>query len=78
MTGAAGPVAVVVPCRNEARYLGGLLDALFAQTRLPDEVVIVDDGSTDGTLSLPLSGLDSVQTCRCVWSRAPAADRPPP
>lgn len=49
MTGAAGRVAVVVPCRNEARYLGGLLDALFAQTRLPDEVVIVDDGSTDGT-----------------------------
>lgn len=42
-------VAVVVPCRNEAETIGGLLDAVFGQTRPPDELVIVDDGSTDGT-----------------------------
>jgi len=45
-------VAVVVPCRNEAQYLGGLLDALAAQTQPPDEVVIVDDGATDGTAAV--------------------------
>lgn len=42
-------IAVVVPCRNEARHLAALLDALAAQTRRPDEVIIVDDGSTDGS-----------------------------
>lgn len=45
-------VAVIVPCRNEARYIGQLLDSLSAQTRPPDEVVIVDDGSTDSTPAL--------------------------
>lgn len=42
-------LSVVIPCRNEARYLPGLLDALAAQTHRPDEIVIVDGNSTDGT-----------------------------
>jgi glycosyltransferase involved in cell wall biosynthesis len=42
-------VAVVIPCRNEQAHIGALLDAIAAQTRLPDDVVIVDDGSTDET-----------------------------
>lgn len=42
-------VAVVIPCRNEAATIRQLLDAVAAQTRTPDDVVIVDDGSTDGT-----------------------------
>jgi glycosyltransferase involved in cell wall biosynthesis len=42
-------VGVVIPCRNEAHWIGEVLDALAAQDRLPDEVVVVDDGSTDGT-----------------------------
>lgn len=44
-------VAVVVPCRNEAAYVESMLDALAAQTTPPDEVVIVEDGSTDDTLA---------------------------
>lgn len=42
-------VGVVIPCRNESRWLGGVLNALAAQTVAPDEVVMVDDGSTDDT-----------------------------
>ena len=42
-------VTVVVPCRNEAATIRQLLDAVAAQTRAPDDVVIVDDGSTDRT-----------------------------
>src|SRR5712671_7193067 len=42
-------VGVVIPCRNEARWLGELLDAIARQDRRPDEVVVVDDGSVDGT-----------------------------
>lgn len=42
-------VGVVIPCRNEARWLGRVLDGLAAQQRRPDEIVVVDDGSTDGT-----------------------------
>jgi glycosyltransferase involved in cell wall biosynthesis len=45
-------VAVVVPCRNEARSIEGLLHGLDAQTRAPDQIVIVDDGSTDDTAAV--------------------------
>lgn len=42
-------VGVVIPCHNEARTIGRLLDAIARQDRFPDDVVVVDDGSTDGT-----------------------------
>ncbi|HEX2084681.1 MAG TPA: glycosyltransferase family 2 protein [Solirubrobacteraceae bacterium] len=44
--------AVVVPNWNGRAWLGPLLDSLAAQTRAPDEVVVVDNGSTDGSLEL--------------------------
>ncbi|MSQ10838.1 MAG: glycosyltransferase, partial [Dehalococcoidia bacterium] len=37
---------------NEAASLPTVLQALEQQTRLPDEVVVVDGGSTDGTLAM--------------------------
>jgi glycosyltransferase involved in cell wall biosynthesis len=42
-------VAVVAATHNRAPRLANLLRALRAQTRPPDEVIVVDDGSTDGT-----------------------------
>jgi glycosyltransferase involved in cell wall biosynthesis len=37
---------------NGARYLGEQLESLAAQTRLPDELVLFDDGSVDDTVAL--------------------------
>ncbi len=45
--GAHFTVTVVVPVYNAGQSLVRLLDALAVQTRVPDEVLIVDDGSTD-------------------------------
>jgi len=45
-------VSVVITVLNEARSLPGLLDSLSGQTRPPDEVLVCDGGSTDGTLAL--------------------------
>ena len=42
-------VSVICTVLNEAQAVGRLLDSLAAQSRLPDEVVIVDGGSSDGT-----------------------------
>ncbi len=45
-------VGVVVPNLNGARFLPTCLDALRRQTLQPAEVVVVDDGSVDGSLDL--------------------------
>ncbi|MET0327104.1 MAG: glycosyltransferase [Ilumatobacteraceae bacterium] len=47
-----GPVAVVVPARDEAAALPHLLTPLVAQLRPGDELVVVDDHSTDDTAAV--------------------------
>ncbi len=42
-----GDYAVIIPAYNAATTLGRALDSVFAQTLLPVEVVVVDDGSPD-------------------------------
>lgn len=42
-------IFVIVPFLNEEQYLPALLESLSRQTRLPDRLVLVDDGSTDGS-----------------------------
>jgi GT2 family glycosyltransferase len=46
---AAPTLSVVVPVLDERPHLPALLASLRAQTRVPDEVLVVDGGSTDGT-----------------------------
>lgn len=49
---AAPIVTVVVPTYNGERYLADTLRAVLAQTQPGVELIVVDDGSTDGTLAL--------------------------
>ncbi len=44
------PVSLVVTLFNEADSLEGWLDSLARQTRAPEEIVLVDAGSSDGTI----------------------------
>jgi len=45
-------VAVVTTVLNERNSIQALLDAFLTQTRVPDEIVVVDGGSTDGTIEI--------------------------
>ncbi|MBX9245491.1 glycosyltransferase [Actinotalea ferrariae] len=47
-------VSVVLPLYDGEAYLATALRSLTTQTRLPDELVVVDDGSTDGGLQIVL------------------------
>lgn len=49
MSGSACPVSVVIPAHDAADYLGESLASVESQTVLPAEIIVVDDGSTDGT-----------------------------
>lgn len=45
-------VAVITTVLNERNGLEELLESILSQTRKPDEIVIVDGGSTDGTIDV--------------------------
>ena len=45
-------VSVVIPTRNRADDLLRCLDSLMKQNASPDEICIIDNGSTDGTLAM--------------------------
>jgi glycosyltransferase involved in cell wall biosynthesis len=45
-------VSVVIPAWERASWIGETLDSVLGQTRAPDEVIVVDDGSVDDTAAV--------------------------
>lgn len=45
-------ISIVIRCFNEEQHIGRLLSGIMAQTRQDFEVILVDSGSTDATLSI--------------------------
>ncbi len=77
-------VAVVVPVRNGARFLSEALQSVLAQDLAPEEIVVVDDGSSDDScavaraqgpaiqvLSQPASGAGAARNRGVAATRAP-------
>jgi glycosyltransferase involved in cell wall biosynthesis len=46
-SGEAYTISVIITCYNESAYIGQAIESALDQTRQPDEVLIVDDNSTD-------------------------------
>jgi len=42
-------LTVIIPAYNEAAFVGDTIQSLLGQTVPPDHIILVDDGSTDGT-----------------------------
>lgn len=45
-------VTIVIPCYHAARWLGVAIESALAQTWPEKEVIVVDDGSTDGSVEV--------------------------
>ena len=56
-----GLVSVIIPARNEERTIETVVRSVLRSTYMPLEVLVVDDGSTDGTAAIVkrLAGEDS-------------------
>ncbi len=70
-------VAVVSAVYNEKQFVGRMIESVLSQSRLPDEVVLVDDGSTDATPSIVQSYAERFPIVRLIQNsnQGPAASR---
>lgn len=57
--------SVIIPCYNQARFLGEAIESVLTQTYPYFEIIVVDDGSTDDTATIAAS-FDRV---RCLKQR---------
>lgn len=45
-------ITAVIPTYNRSKTIGRALGSVFAQTRPPEEVIVIDDASTDDTIEV--------------------------
>lgn len=57
-------LSTVIPAYNSAKYIGETLESVLTQTLPPDEVLVIDDGSTDDTGAIARSFGRSVHVMR--------------
>lgn len=66
-------ISCVVPVFNGERYLQEALESILQQTYRPLEIIVADDGSTDGTARVVASYGDQVRYLRQPNAGSPAA-----
>ena len=73
MTTSPPSISVAIPAHNAEPWIAETLESVLAQTRPAHEVVVVDDGSTDGTLAALRPYTERVRVVQQENAGAPAA-----
>ena len=69
------PIAVIIPAYQAARFIDEAIRSVLAQTRPVAEIVVVDDGSDDGSADVAAEFAPAVQVIRQPRGGAGAARR---
>ena len=67
-------ISVIIPVFNRSEMVSRALDSVLTQTRRADEILVVDDGSTDGTNKV-LNSFDGIKIIRHEKNKGVAAAR---
>ena len=58
-------VSLIIPTLNRSKFLKRALESVMKQTVLPNEIIVVDNGSTDGTKKMIEKDFDNVNYIFC-------------
>jgi glycosyltransferase involved in cell wall biosynthesis len=76
MSGEDSSVSVVIPVRNGATYVAEAIQSCIDQTRAVQEIIVVDDGSTDATAEVVARFGNRITLLQQQWAGAgPAMNR---
>lgn len=60
-------ISVIVPVWNREKLIVRCLDSIFNQTRLPDEIIVVDNASSDSTLEIVKEWMIAHKDCEILF-----------
>ena len=68
-------ISVVIPTYNSEQFIADALDSVNAQSRAVDEIICVDDASTDKTIEIIRDKFKNVTLLRNKENQGPSASR---
>lgn len=60
-------LTVIIPNYNNERYIKKCLDSVLAQTMLPEEIIVVDDCSSDSSVDILKEYLEKCSILKCIF-----------